>query len=66
MASWVSNFFYPTNFGFEDFKGFVSGNVDYFSHTDQAGYADWWHKKELVNDDGYSTDLMELNLLDNM
>jgi len=30
----------PTHQGFDEFKGYVSGNVDYFSHIDQEGYFD--------------------------
>lgn len=44
--------------GFDYFRGFVSGNVDYKSHIDQEGYADWWKAKTLVPEDGYLTDLI--------
>jgi arylsulfatase A-like enzyme len=33
----------PVRQGFDVFQGYVSGNVDYHSHIDQAGYEDWWH-----------------------
>ena len=48
----------PVHFGFDIFRGYVSGNVDYHSHVDNAGIADWWHDLELVEEDGYLTDLV--------
>ncbi len=50
--------FNPTYQGFDQFKGFVSGNVDYHSHIDQAGYLDWWQNKEIKDEKGYTTDLI--------
>jgi arylsulfatase A len=48
----------PVHHGFEEFKGYVSGNVDFISHVDQAGTYDWWHDLELVVEEGYSTHLI--------
>ncbi len=48
----------PINYGFEKFVGYVSGNVDYFSHIDQEGYEDWWHQDRLVKEEGYTTHLI--------
>lgn len=48
----------PRNQGFDTFRGFVSGNIDYFSHIDQAGHEDWWQDITLQNEDGYTTDLV--------
>jgi len=50
--------FSPVNNGFDYFKGFVSGNIDYHSHIDQEGYSDWWLNKDTVSEKGYSTDLI--------
>jgi len=50
--------FGPNVQGFDQFVGFVSGNVDYFSHIDQEGYEDWWKKQNLEKDGGYLTDLI--------
>jgi arylsulfatase A len=50
--------FGPTHRGFDEFRGFVSGNVDYRSHIDQAGYRDWWIGPELRQEEGYTTDLV--------
>lgn len=51
----------PTQHGFEVFRGFVSGNVDYFSHVDGIGVHDWWHDTTRVREDGYTTDLINQN-----
>ena len=50
--------FNPSRQGFDKFRGYVSGNVDYHSHVDQEGYADWWRDCENVPEDGYTTDLI--------
>ena len=50
--------FSPLNNGFDYFKGFVSGNIDYHSHIDQEGYYDWWLNKDTLQESGYSTDLI--------
>ncbi len=48
----------PLHHGFNTFRGFVSGNVDYISHYDQAGAYDWWDGLEQVQEEGYSTHLI--------
>lgn len=48
----------PTRHGFDRFRGYVSGNVDYFSHRDAADVPDWWHDEALVQEAGYTTTLI--------
>lgn len=48
----------PTLQGFDDYTGFVSGNIDYHGHIDQEGYLDWWKGTTIENEEGYSTDLI--------
>jgi arylsulfatase A-like enzyme len=48
----------PIHQGFDEFTGFVSGNVDYHSHIDQEGYEDWWQGTDLKPEEGYSTYLI--------
>ncbi|MEZ4903478.1 MAG: sulfatase-like hydrolase/transferase [Spirosomataceae bacterium] len=48
----------PTLQGFDDYSGFVSGNIDYNAHIDQEGYLDWWKGTNIDNEEGYSTDLI--------
>jgi len=50
--------FNPTKQGFDVFRGYVSGNVDYHSHIDQQGYNDWWGNCDPVPEKGYVTDLI--------
>lgn len=50
--------FSPLNNGFDYFKGYVSGNIDYHSHIDQTGYFDWWLNKDTLCEEGYVTDLI--------
>ncbi len=48
----------PIRNGFDVFKGYVSGNVDFFSHVDGAGRFDWWHDEEHSDEEGYVTSLI--------
>jgi arylsulfatase A-like enzyme len=52
--------FHPMNYGFDEFRGFMGGNVDYHSHV--AGFGlkelDWWKGKTIENEEGYTTDLL--------
>ena len=48
----------PTRHGFDEFYGFVSGNVDYISHRDGIGLYDWWHDTDSINEEGYVTDII--------
>lgn len=48
----------PINYGFDKFVGYVSGNVDYFSHIDSQGYEDWWLNDKLKPEEGYTTNII--------
>ena len=50
--------FNPVHQGFDEFVGYVSGNVDYHLHIDQTGREDWWKQDQLTPEEGYSTDLI--------
>ncbi|MDQ8181559.1 sulfatase-like hydrolase/transferase [Pelagicoccus sp. SDUM812005] len=56
--------FNPTLHGFDEFKGFVSGNIDAHSHRDRMGVADWWDGTELKDQPGYHTDVITQNAVD--
>lgn len=56
--------FNPTLHGFDEFKGFVSGNIDAHSHMDRMDTQDWWQGTELKDQPGYHTDLITANALD--
>jgi len=48
----------PVHHGFDEYTGFVSGNVDYHRKIDQEGFADWWHQDQPAIEEGYVTDLI--------
>ncbi|MCA8998991.1 MAG: sulfatase-like hydrolase/transferase [Planctomycetaceae bacterium] len=50
--------FNPVRQGFDEFRGYVSGNVCYQAHFDRMGIADWWHDDLLTPEEGYSTHLI--------
>lgn len=50
--------FNPVEQGFDEFRGYVSGNVDYQSHLDTPGRQDWWSGTRLDDEPGYVTDLV--------
>jgi arylsulfatase A-like enzyme len=52
--------FHPMNQGFDEFRGFISGAVDYHTHVSTSGLQelDWWNGKKIDNDEGYTTDLL--------
>ena len=50
--------FHPNTHGFDYFFGFLSGLIDYYQHTDQAGNHDLYENREPVHVDGYSTDVL--------
>lgn len=61
MGKWHLGYapkFNPVHHGFDEFRGYVSGNVDFHSHIDQAGFADWWHNLQLRDEPGYTTHLI--------
>ncbi len=61
MGKWHLGYapkFNPVHHGFDEFRGYVSGNVDFHAHVDQAGFADWWHNLELRDEPGYTTHLI--------
>jgi arylsulfatase A-like enzyme len=52
--------FHPMNQGFDEFRGFIGGAVDYHSHVSEAGSRelDWWKNEKIENEQGYATDLL--------
>ena len=54
----------PVRQGFDEFIGYVSGNVDYHAHLDQTGKEDWWKQDELHPEKGYTTDLITAHGVD--
>ena len=56
--------FNPTKQGFDEYIGYVSGNVDYHTHIDQAGIDDWWKGDKKTPEEGYVTDLITRHAVD--
>jgi arylsulfatase A-like enzyme len=56
--------FSPVRQGFDEFRGFTGGNVDYHSHIDGALIEDWWKNLEMVPEEGYTTDLITTHGVD--
>ena len=54
----------PIHHGFDEFKGFVSGNIDAHSHRDRMSTPDWWNGEKLEKRDGYFTDLITEDALE--
>ena len=52
--------FHPMNYGFDEFRGYIGGAVDYHTHVATHGTEalDWWRDKTIENEDGYTTDLL--------
>ena len=48
----------PMHHGFDLFRGYLSGNVDYQSHEDNQGRPDWWDGTKLAPEPGYTTHLI--------
>jgi arylsulfatase A-like enzyme len=48
----------PIHHGFDRFRGFIGGNVDYISHYNEMENHDWWDGLERVQEDGYATHLL--------
>ena len=61
MGKWhlgYKNEYNPVQHGFDEFYGYVSGNVDFHSHYDNSGIYDWWHNLDSIQEPGYVTDLI--------
>jgi len=58
--------FHPMNFGFDEFRGFIGGNVDYHTHSAGSGRKelDWWNDRNIANQQGYTTDLLTRSATD--
>lgn len=53
-----SQIYNPLNYGFDHFVGFMKGNIDFNSHINTSRKLDWWHDRNLSNEKGYATTLI--------
>ncbi|MDD2798019.1 MAG: sulfatase-like hydrolase/transferase [Bacteroidales bacterium] len=56
--------FNPTNYGFDEFRGYMKGNIDFISHINTSKEVDWWHNKELKDESGYASTLINKHAVD--
>ena len=55
----------PTQQGFDEFRGLVSGDGDFHTRVDRSGNADWWENQALrAEKEGYTTDLITQDSID--
>ncbi len=55
--------FGPMRHGFDRFRGFLDGMVDYVTHVAGNGRHDWWHDETNVREEGYTTHLLTRHAL---
>ncbi len=48
----------PTRYGFDEFRGLMSGYVDFINHLTHQGRPDWWNGGQFVSEDGYASHLL--------
>lgn len=48
----------PTRFGFDDFRGLLTGDGDHISHISRSGHEDWYHNDTIEMEEGYSSELI--------
>jgi len=56
----------PTHFGFDDFRGLLTGDGDHISHISRSGNEDWYHNETIEMEEGYSTELITRYSIDFM
>lgn len=56
--------FNPLNNGFDTFHGYTMGNIDFISHYNTQRRIDWWYDKEVKDEPGYVTDLINKYAVD--
>ena len=48
----------PIHFGFDDFRGLLTGDGDHISHISRSGTEDWYHNDAIEMEEGYSSELI--------
>ena len=54
----------PTNQGFDEFRGLVSGDGDHHTQIDRSGNEDWWKDTAIAMEKGYTADLITRHSVD--
>ena len=56
----------PTHFGFDNFRGLLTGDGDHISHISRSGREDWYHNEMIEMENGYSSELITRHSIDFM
>lgn len=56
----------PTQHGFDEFRGLLTGDGDHHSHISRSGDEDWWHDEQIESESGYSVELVTRHSIDFM
>lgn len=56
----------PNYFGFDDFRGLLTGDGDHVSHVSRSGEEDWYHNENIEMEEGYSSELITRHSIDFM
>jgi arylsulfatase A-like enzyme len=58
--------FHPMNYGFDEFRGWLGGHVDDYTHVASHGTRelDWWRDRKIEKEEGYATDLLTRHAID--
>lgn len=54
----------PRKHGYDYFFGFKTGYIDYYTHNSGAGQLDLWRNDDLMQEEGYMTDLITRHAVD--
>ncbi|MDG2126576.1 MAG: sulfatase-like hydrolase/transferase [Fuerstiella sp.] len=54
----------PTNQGFDEFRGLVSGDGDHHTQIDRSGNEDWWNGESVSMEKGYTAELITRHSID--
>ncbi len=54
----------PIHHGFDRFRGYLHGNIDYISHYARIGGHDWWDGLRNIPEEGYVTHLITKHSID--
>lgn len=61
MGKWHLGYempYLPTRYGFDEFRGLLTGDGDHHTHISRWGKRDWWHNNDIHMEEGYSVDLI--------
>lgn len=50
--------FMPNDYGFDDFRGLLTGDGDHVSQISRSGTQDWYHNDAIAMEEGYTAELV--------